>query len=61
MNSIHSMPCMLIESICKHFCDELYRMSDKNREIAVSISQFEDDLRNFIIRELYASSIIEEK
>lgn len=62
MKSLNVMPGSLIQETVTEFCNKLWQMSDdKCRQLAAGIDQFENDLRNFIISELFASSIVEEK
>ncbi len=66
MKSLKKMPCELIEMICRNFCDGLWehaKLVEQNdcRELAASISNFQDDLRNEIIQHLFVSSIVEEE
>jgi len=64
MNSLNKIPCIHIESMSKQFCDELWKQAlnqgNNCRELATAISEFQEALKNFIINELYASSIVEE-
>jgi len=62
MKSLDKMPCVLIEETCENFCNSLWNLEEENsREMADAITQFQENLRNFIIRELLDSSIVEEK
>lgn len=65
MKSLTKFPSQLIENFCTNFCNELWdeaiTSGNTCMELASSICDFRDDLRNIIIKELSASSIVEEK
>jgi len=63
MKSITKMPGSLIQETVTDFCNKLWDLAEepKCRDLGAAISEFEETLRNFIINELFASSIVEEK
>lgn len=65
MKSLKTIPSALIESVCRNLCDGLWQyaqLAEQNncRELAASINDFQEELRDHIIRELVTHSIYEE-
>lgn len=63
MKSIKKFPCELVNNITEQFCNDLWELSPdpKCRELGAALDSFQESMRNWIISELYASSIVEEE
>jgi hypothetical protein len=63
MSSLKKLPTELIDKTVEDFCNELWNLSlqhsEFNRYQAQRINGFEEDLKNFIIKELFAASVVE--